>query len=48
MYEVPKFERFGTLRELTQWGGALYLLQLPGCIPSGNVPKKCNGEDPRS
>lgn len=51
MYEKPKVERFGSLRELTQWGGPLFLLQgglLPGCGPSGGKPKKCQGGDPRS
>lgn len=44
MYSKPKVERFGSLRELTQWGGSLFLLQnglLPGCGPSGNRPPKC-------
>jgi hypothetical protein len=44
MYEKPKVERFGSFRDLTQWGSSgLYLLQssLPGCGPSNNTPKKC-------
>ncbi len=44
MYRRPEVERFGSFRELTQWGGGtLFLLQngLPGCEPSNNTPKKC-------
>lgn len=44
MYQKPRLERFGSFRELTQWGGGgLFLLDstLPGCKASGNKPKKC-------
>jgi hypothetical protein len=43
MYEKPKVERSGSLRELTQWGGPLFQMQsgLPGCGPSNNTPNKC-------
>jgi hypothetical protein len=47
MYQKPKVERFGSFRELTQWGGSgLFLLQsATGCKNSGGRPPGCKSDN---